>query len=52
MNNITFENIKSNQLFDEYYKFLIEENEKYNLTAIKEKDEVFYKHFLDCAKVL
>ena len=52
MNNINIDNIKSNQLFDEYYKFLIEENEKYNLTAITEKDEVFYKHFLDCAKVL
>ena len=52
MNNINIDNIKSNQLFDEYYKFLIEENEKYNLTAITEKEEVFYKHFLDCAKVL
>lgn len=52
MNNINIDNIKSNQLFDEYYKLLIEENEKYNLTAITEKDEVFYKHFLDCAKVL
>lgn len=52
MNSINIDNIKSNQFFDEYYKFLIEENEKYNLTAITEKDEVFYKHFLDCAKVL
>lgn len=52
MNNINIDNIKSNQLFDEYYKFLIEENEKYNLTAITEKEEVFYKHFLDCAKAL
>ena len=52
MNNINIDNIKSNNLFDEYYKFLIEENEKYNLTAITEKEEVFYKHFLDCAKVL
>lgn len=52
MNNINIDNIKSNKLFDEYYKFLIEENEKYNLTAITEKEEVFYKHFLDCAKVL
>ena len=52
MNNINIDNIKSNQLFDEYYKFLIEENEKYNLTAITEQEEVFYKHFLDCAKAL
>lgn len=33
--------------FDIYYNYLMEENNKYNLTAIKEKDEVLYKHFLD-----
>lgn len=33
--------------FDIYYNYLMEENNKYNLTAIKEKDEILYKHFLD-----
>lgn len=33
--------------FDLYYSFLIEENKKFNLTAITEKDDVIYKHFLD-----
>ena len=35
------------QKFDEYYALIIEYNEKYNLTAILEEKEVFYKHFLD-----
>lgn len=33
--------------FNEYYKLLIEWNEKMNLTAITEKKEVFLKHFYD-----
>jgi len=33
--------------FDDYLNYLLEENNKYNLTAIKEKEDVFYKHFLD-----
>lgn len=43
--------LNKNQIwqFEEYYKFLVEENEKYNLTAITEKEEVFFKHFLDSA---
>lgn len=52
MNSITIDNIRENKLFECYYNFLVEENEKYNLTAITDKDEVYYKHFLDCAKVL
>ena len=32
---------------EDYYNFLKEENEKYNLTAITEKNEVYIKHFLD-----
>jgi 16S rRNA (guanine527-N7)-methyltransferase len=35
------------ELFEIYYKELIEYNEKVNLTAITEKEEVFIKHFLD-----
>ena len=33
--------------FETYYKELIEYNEKVNLTAITEKEEVFIKHFYD-----
>lgn len=33
--------------FEQYYKFLIEENQKYNLTTIINEDEVITKHFLD-----
>lgn len=33
--------------FEQYYKLLIEENEKYNLTAITDYEDVVIKHFLD-----
>ena len=33
--------------FLEYYQFLISENQKYNLTAITDFDEVLVKHFVD-----
>ena len=33
--------------FDIYFKFLIEENQKYNLTAITDEKEVYIKHFSD-----
>ena len=33
--------------FDIYYQNLVSYNEKVNLTAITERDEVFVKHFLD-----
>ena len=32
---------------DFYCKFLLQENEKYNLTAITEENEVWQKHFVD-----
>ena len=32
---------------EEYYKILKEENEKYNLTRIIEKEDVYLKHFYD-----
>ncbi len=35
------------QAFSTYYDFLVSENEKYNLTAITKKDEVYQKHFFD-----
>lgn len=41
---LTEEQIKKLELF---YKILIEENEKINLTRITEKDDVYLKHFYD-----
>ena len=38
---------KSTEAFFEYYKLLVEWNEKINLTAITEEDDVAVKHFLD-----
>lgn len=39
--------LKDGQLdqFEQYYRFLIEENRKMNLTAITEQEEVYRKHF-------
>ncbi|KRO16396.1 16S rRNA (guanine(527)-N(7))-methyltransferase RsmG [Lacticaseibacillus saniviri] len=33
--------------FDTYYTYLVEENEKMNLTGITERDAVYLKHFYD-----
>lgn len=33
--------------FETYFKMLVEWNEKVNLTAITEKEEVYLKHFYD-----
>ena len=43
--------LQKNQLeqFDLYFRHLVEENEKYNLTAITEEKDVALKHFLDSA---
>lgn len=41
------EEIKADPKFDIYYNELIEYNEKVNLTAITEREEVFIKHFYD-----
>ena len=48
-NIIEFENEikKYKDKFDIYYQILISYNEKVNLTAITEKDDVYIKHFLD-----
>ncbi|WP_456272875.1 16S rRNA (guanine(527)-N(7))-methyltransferase RsmG [Bacillus sp. AK031] len=42
-------NLDSRQLsqFEEYYETLVEWNNKMNLTAITEKEEVYLKHFYD-----
>lgn len=44
--NINLTDIMLNQL-EEYYHILVEENEKYNLTAITNKEDVYLKHFYD-----
>lgn len=38
--------------FEKYYSFLVEYNEKVNLTAITEKEAVAIKHFTDSASLL
>ena len=40
------------EMFDSYYKLLVTENEKYNLTAITEEDDVYDKHFYDSISIL
>ena len=44
--NITIDNNKLNML-EKYYNLLIEENNKYNLTSITNKEDVYLKHFYD-----
>lgn len=39
--------IEKNENFKVFYEFLVSENEKFNLTNITEKNEVYEKHFLD-----
>ncbi len=34
-------------MFEKYYNLLQEHNEKHNLTAIKQEDEIILKHFVD-----
>ena len=46
LNNIELNNIQIKQ-FKEYYNYLVEENSKYNLTAITNFDDVITKHFID-----
>lgn len=38
---------KQLEQFEKYYEILIEYNEKFNITAITEKEEVIIKHFVD-----
>lgn len=44
--NININNKQLEQL-ETYYKILIEENKKYNLTSIIDKEQVYLKHFYD-----
>ncbi len=43
---------KQQAQFKLYYEFLIQENKKYNLTAITQKEEVYIKHFFDSLTLL
>lgn len=38
--------------FEIYRQYLVDYNEKVNLTAITEKEEIYIKHFLDCISIL
>lgn len=38
--------------FETYYNFLLQENAKYNLTALKTKEDIYIKHFYDSATLL
>ncbi|MBQ4049304.1 MAG: 16S rRNA (guanine(527)-N(7))-methyltransferase RsmG [Clostridia bacterium] len=40
-------NCHMKEIYEKYYEFLTEWNEKINLTTITQKDEVYKKHFLD-----
>ncbi len=42
--NLTEKQLKK---FEKYYQLLVEYNEKFNLTAITEREEVIVKHFVD-----
>ena len=44
--NIEINEEKLNKL-EQFYNILVEENNKYNLTAITEKEQVYLKHFYD-----
>ena len=49
--NITIDNNKLNML-EKYYNLLIEENNKYNLTSITNKEDVYLKHFYDSLTIV
>ena len=49
--NINLTKEQLNQL-DTYYHLLVEENKKYNLTAITEEKDVYLKHFYDSLTIV
>lgn len=49
--NISLSDIQQ-QRFDKYYNLLIEYNNKFNITAITDKKEVYIKHFIDSILVV
>lgn len=49
--NLALTETQLNQ-FETYYNYLIEENKKYNLTAIEDQKQVYIKHFFDSLTLL
>ncbi|MCL2050645.1 MAG: 16S rRNA (guanine(527)-N(7))-methyltransferase RsmG [Lachnospiraceae bacterium] len=47
-------NLSSNQIskFEHFLELLLAENEKYNLTAITDRDEAYKKHFIDSLSLI
>ena len=45
--NILNVNEKQKSQFETYFNFLVDYNQKVNLTAITDKEDVFVKHFYD-----
>ncbi len=52
LNDIPNINNEKEKLFDTYMKLLLEWNEKINLTAITQKDDIIIKHFIDSLSIL
>ena len=50
--NLVDLNDRQNEQFEQYYRLLKEWNEKFNLTAITERDDVFMRHFYDSLLLL
>lgn len=44
---ISLENLYSDQRFEQYYTILSDWNKKINLTSLCQKEDIFFKHFLD-----
>lgn len=49
--NIKLSNYQLNQL-EEYFKLLVSENKKYNLTSIINEEDVYLKHFYDSLTIV
>ncbi len=52
LNDIPNINSEEEKLLDIYMKLLLEWNEKMNLTAITQKDDIIVKHFIDSLSIL
>lgn len=51
-NNQIMLNDKQAEMFYKYMELLLDWNQKINLTAIIEQDEIILKHFIDCITIL
>ena len=48
----TFKRAEKEELLERFFAFLSQENEKYNLTAVTDREEVYCKHFADSLLVV